>query len=434
MTSPSNQRGQTLPLAALAMVVLLGTAGFAVDAGYHQYQQRMQQTATDSAALAGAEELLIGDSVAAGRKDAATNGFSDNTGQATCPASPSVGTVCVEIHNPPQAGDAYAATSKAVEADITAYHPTFFESVFNISNVPVTTKAVAVLVPQNSAACMYVLNGSANFNGQTTNGNPVLNAPNCGLEFNGSVNFHAMTVTAAQIGCVDAASCLANGTFTSATPAPIAPVTDPCGGLSFCAHMASQPPACTSPVTPPADSSNATITLSPGCYNGMTYNKASTVTFNCGLYVITGVSNISANGQGGQININQSSSCSTGTTFYVTGGGKIQWKNANISLAAPTAGDYSQYSAGEQNTLIYQNPSDTSDVLMQAASCGTCGANLTGMIYAPNSNFNYNQGSATASAAPLIIVGSLNFNGGSTTIFSVPGGGVYITDIAVLGE
>jgi len=36
----------------------------------------------------------------------------------------------VELYNPPQTGDAYASNSKAVEADITVYHPTFFESVF----------------------------------------------------------------------------------------------------------------------------------------------------------------------------------------------------------------------------------------------------------------------------------------------------------------
>ena len=433
MNKYAAQRGQVLPLIAICAVALVAAAGLAVDTGYHQYQQRMQQTATDSAALAGAQELLVGDAQAAARQDASVNGFADNTGQSTCPATTSVGTVCVNVYNPPQSGDAYHTNSNAVEVDITAYHATFFETIFNINKVPVTTKAVAVLQPQTSAACMYVLNGSANFNGQTTNGTPQFNAANCALEFNGSVNFHAQTVDAAAIGCVDVASCSANGTFTGATPAPIAPVSDPCTGISYCAYLATHPPSCTSSPSAPKDSNGATITLSPGCYSSLTYNKANTVLFNCGLYVLTGTANISANGSGGKITIGQNS-CSTGVTFYLGSAGKIQWKNANINLSAPTSGNYSQYTAGEQNVLVYQSPGNTNDVLMQAASCQTCVANLTGMLYAPSANFNYNQGSATASGTPLIIVGALNFNGGSTSVFSAPASGSFISDIAVLGE
>src|SRR5579884_370800 len=110
-------RGQTLPLIAISIILLAGMAGFAADVGYHQYQQRMQQTAADSAAIAGAKEKPLGDFTAAAKQDATNNGYTDNTGQSTCPSDPVVGTVCVNVYNPPQAGDAFANDGGAVEVD-----------------------------------------------------------------------------------------------------------------------------------------------------------------------------------------------------------------------------------------------------------------------------------------------------------------------------
>ena len=55
-----SQRGQTLVLVALLLVVLMGLTSLAADAGYYHYQQRVMQTAADSAALAGASEITYG--------------------------------------------------------------------------------------------------------------------------------------------------------------------------------------------------------------------------------------------------------------------------------------------------------------------------------------------------------------------------------------
>ncbi len=51
------ERGQVLPLAAFAMVVLVGISAFAIDVGYAYYAKRQLQSATDAAALAGAQDL-----------------------------------------------------------------------------------------------------------------------------------------------------------------------------------------------------------------------------------------------------------------------------------------------------------------------------------------------------------------------------------------
>lgn len=434
----SAPRGQTLPLVAVALVVLLGVAGFAVDTGYHQYHQRMQQTATDSAALAGAAELAMKDWQAAARQDAANNGYADNTGQSTCPANPPTGTVCVVVNKPPVSPDAYAGNSTAVEVQITVFHPTFFEQIFGFNNVPVTTKAVAVSTPQSSNNCLYVLNGQANFNAQTTPGTGAVNAPNCGLMFNQAANFHASTVTAAAINC--AASC-AGGTYTAATPQPAAPASDPCPYISYCAYLATNPPPCTTQPVVGTVTNGQPITLQPGCYGtgaGSNFNKlknASSVTFTCGLYVINGVTlNIAGGPNSPPITVNQTCAPgSGGVTFYVQNSGSIVMNNDNVTLSAPVSGDYSAYNAGEQNTLIYN--AGTGNITMQSASCPTtCTSQFSGMIYSPNSTLNYNQYSTTNTGAVLIVVGTLNANGGINNIIGPGGGGPYTIQVPVLGE
>jgi Flp pilus assembly protein TadG len=51
------QRGQILPIVALALVCILGTAAFSIDVGYAYYAKRQLQAAVDAAALAGAQDL-----------------------------------------------------------------------------------------------------------------------------------------------------------------------------------------------------------------------------------------------------------------------------------------------------------------------------------------------------------------------------------------
>jgi hypothetical protein len=51
------ERGQILPIVALAIVVLCGAAALSIDVGYAYYAKRQLQAATDAAALAGAQDL-----------------------------------------------------------------------------------------------------------------------------------------------------------------------------------------------------------------------------------------------------------------------------------------------------------------------------------------------------------------------------------------
>ena len=78
--------GQILVIFVLAMVAMIGMVGLAIDGGSTYAQRRDQQTATDLAALAAANDYLLGNSTSQAttraRTVAATNGFthgSDST-------------------------------------------------------------------------------------------------------------------------------------------------------------------------------------------------------------------------------------------------------------------------------------------------------------------------------------------------------------------
>jgi hypothetical protein len=157
------------------------------------------------------------------------------------------------------------------------------------------------------------------------------------------------------------------------------------------------------------------------------------------LYVITGGLDASPTGGSNAAPNNITQSCGTGgpsgVTLYIGAGGSINLGNDNINLSAPTTGDYSMPTAGEQNVLIYQIPGNTSTVNMSSATCAGCQSFFQGMIYAPAANLNYNQFTSTTQGNVLIIAGTLNANGSISGFFNAPGGPPNITiQVPVLGE
>src|SRR6478736_3909402 len=114
----NKQSGQVLIGTAVAMVVLAGFAGLAIDMGTLRYQKRVQQTAADSAAIAGAQNLQFGSGVTAGAQGAATqNGFTDNNSGAGCVGG-SVGCISVAVNNPPSTGPHSSGTDAAKYVEV----------------------------------------------------------------------------------------------------------------------------------------------------------------------------------------------------------------------------------------------------------------------------------------------------------------------------
>lgn len=386
------QRGQVLPLVALAAVALLGLAGLAADVGYDRFQQRLQQTAADSAALAGAAERASGHAVASAQADASRNGFTDNRSGAGCASADT----CVIVNTPPSSGN-YAGDNTAVEVLISKPYTRFFQRIFGSGSVKFTTRAVARM-SSNDSGCVYLLDAS-----QNTNFNKgTVSAPSCSIYINGTANMNSATVTAAKVLIGNLAGSNTGGTI-SPTPVSLSiPVADPCSQIDGCAYLTSNSPSTSGCGNLTASSG----TISPGCYNSLTINGP--VTMAGGLYTITG----SFNGGNG------SSVTGTGVTIYVANGASMNFNKMATTLSAPTSGNYA-------NVLIYQVPGNSAD-----ANFNKTTSDLTGLVYMPSACPNWNK---TGSGYTAIVFACANFNKGSET-FGAPGaGGSFVKD-PVLAE
>ena len=102
----NGEKGQALVFTALALTVLLGFAGLGIDMGVLRYQRRLEQSAADAVALAGASELCCGGGLpaidAAAQNAATANGFTAAyTEVSNCESSgAAIGTTCVDVDSP----------------------------------------------------------------------------------------------------------------------------------------------------------------------------------------------------------------------------------------------------------------------------------------------------------------------------------------------
>jgi Flp pilus assembly protein TadG len=130
--------GQILVIFALSLVVLISMTGLALDGGSTFSQRRDQQTASDLAALAGANDYLINNdpdlATARAQAVAASNGFTDSVDGA-------VVTVTIDTSN-----------GVAVNVSIDKPHRNTFLAIAGMATWPVTTAAQALAGFPDSAS------------------------------------------------------------------------------------------------------------------------------------------------------------------------------------------------------------------------------------------------------------------------------------------
>lgn len=438
-----SERGQIIPLMAFGLVALIGAASLAVDVGYWRYQQRVQQSATDSAAIAaGIESDYVTGSgptaqaavSTAGRADAATNGFTDGTNNAT-----------VTVNYPPKAPDPYATTSpdayqkySAVEVVVSRIQPQFFSGIFGGAAPVVRTRAVA-LATSNNSNCVYALNKNNLSNAGITiqgggagiaEGSPSTNyaiyAPTCGI-----VTDNVLTVTGSAANIADATigfvknSTSANANFVGGQPAPANIVPDPCYSIPACSNFKT---ALSDPNSPHAldvpkttgvcsiGTSGLGIVCTPGVYNATLTNatttlpfiSSSTIDFLPGVYVLNAGLSFSGNVTSTP---NALAPLNTGVTFY-NAGATSQFSisgNVSLSIAAPTAAQTALNPF--TNLVYYQGPNNPSSVVFDGRGSGSL--NLQGVIYAPAAQFTLN---GTAPGVSALVADSIKINGGGIAV------------------
>jgi hypothetical protein len=431
------QSGQVLFGTAAALVVLAGFAGLAIDMGTLRYQKRLQQTAADAAAIAGASNLAFdGTSFRPGALTAATaNGFVDNTnggacGDATITALDSVTvTVCngpqpVAINGSTVAAGPHAGDTNYVEVVLAKVQPTYFMKIFGIDSRTIVARAVATNTgggSAGSASCVYTLGTPANqlnFNkaGVGSTGTNYIYAPSCAIVDNG--NFVAngnVSVKAASIGVGGGINLPNNSTpdCTQNQPAGVCPT--PVAGMPYSGDpFANKYPTPTAGGAGTVTTVGGVTTYSPGTYNGITINSPGNTVFTPGVYVITGAFRINAGANvcaGGVANFSVTpftcthNAGSDGATFYLTGGASLTINGgASTKMYAPDSGTY-------EGLLFYQNPSDS----QQATINGNDNSFFQGAIYMPKADVDFS-GTATFNSGALytaIISDQLLVSGGA---------------------
>jgi hypothetical protein len=372
--SRHGERGQVIPLVAMAMVVLMGAASLAVDVGYWRYQQRLEQSAADSAAIAGATELAYtaANFATAAKADATRNGYTDDGGA----------NVTVTVNSPPLTG-AYAGNAGAVEVVINKKQPLWFAGVFGNTAQWVSVRAVAL---RNTAGnyCIYALGGDIDLRGGGRGG---ITSPKCGLITNqdlvvtGNAN-----VDASLIGYVGDGP--GGGTYPEAQPQKSLPVSDPCPTIPGCAYLTdltvNHPGLLHSGCKP----FPGPTPLPPGEY---CTPLSGSLTLAPGLFVLD---------QG------MSSGDITGTdvTIYNGGTNGLTYNgNVNVILTAPATGP----TAG---MVFYQPASNTAGFTKNGAA-GT--VNFNGGFYAPTSDMTFN---GQLPSVTLLVVNSIRMNGGGVNV------------------
>jgi hypothetical protein len=398
------------------MVVLAGFAGLAIDMGTLRYQKRLQQTAADSAAIAGAQNLAF-DSTSwkPGAQNAATqNGFADASSNdlSGCAAGAAVGTVCVQINNGPQdvtlngitiPGGPHKNDPLYVEALVTVVQPTYFMKIFGVNSQVVTARAVATNTGGGvvgGGGCVYTLGTPSkqlNFNkaGVGSTGTNYINGPSCGIVDNG--NFVANGNVSVKVGSIGVGGDInlpnnSTPNCSDAQPAGVCPT--PVKGMPYSGDpFANKFPSVPSPGAGSSTTVSGITTYVPGTYANLTLNAGSNDVFSPGVYLITGAFRINGGANvcgGGIANFAVTPMTCTqdaagdGVTFYLTGNGSVTIDGlSNVKMYAPNSGPY-------EGLLFYQDPGDT----QQATINGTDNSFFQGAVYMPSADVDF---SGTAS-------------------------------------
>jgi hypothetical protein len=432
------EAGQALYITAAALVVLMGFMGLGIDMGVMRYEKRLQQTAVDAAAIAGANNLGHG-GVTSGAQDAsATNGFTDNGGGqvSNCGSGAAIGTVCVQVNSiestgGPQSGP-HTGDADYVEVLVAAVHPTYFMRVLGINQETITARAVATNVGGGpGSGCLYTLGPpTSSIEGVNINGSATLNAPNCGIIDNGNFNTrgNALTVTAATFGASGWNSSGPGGTVTCTEMPGPCPQTDPpmpaagdplqgltspcsftsCTGGGAISISGSGGGSCGSGCF--YDSSTGVYTISPGTYSSIsiqgtggntngcvtTGSGVPSVVFQPGLYVI----------DSGNLSVQGNAMISgSGVTFYFT-------NTATVSMTGTPDVQLSAGASQYPGILFYQDPNDTNTG--PAPNGPTLGgdncSNYKGALYFPSDQLTF-YGNNNNFDVGIVIVKSLALSG-----------------------
>lgn len=390
-----DRQGAVAIVLALLLPVLVGMITLGVEGGLWFAERRELQTAADSAALAGAWELMDGNAAgvtAAAQIDAARNGFD------------AVGGASIEVNTPPLSG-AYVGNADAVEVLVSRPQTLLFSALF-MNALTVGARAVAQVGGQGDV-CVLALEQFAGSAAEFT-GSATVDLTGCGVAANSSSSqalavSGSATLIADFIQTVGGYDVSGSGVLdVDATRTGTSPIADPYADL-----MAPAAGACTKTEF----KANKTETINPGTYcKGMDITAQANVTFNPGVYII----------KGGTVKINgQATVSGTGVTIILTGdaGGYAQMDingGANVNLVAPTTGTWAGIS------VFQDRNAPTGDNKFNGGST----MEFTGALYFPAQEVKFTGGNQSGGGCTRIVAKLVTFTGNADLDNQCEGTGV----------
>ena len=361
-----------IPLLAFAIVAILGIAALTVDVGYWRYQQRLEQSASDAGAIAGAIALYYPvtagvpappEVVAAAQHATSENGYTDDGG---------VNALTVKVasppsnNTPPNAQATPYAPNSAVEVIVMKEQPSFFGGIFGHKVQPVSTRSVAIRIPDRTPVCFAQLLPTS---GIFLNSGDIV-AKDCTVAVNGTAivgrGIDAATIT--YHGTAPIGGTSHNGTGITPTYSNT-PIVDPCFKIPGCQYLQNTP---IPPLGPSAIDATASFLISAPAPPGYAVVKnccALGAKFNPGLYYVYG-------GIAGAVS-------GTGVTLVNVDGPSSVSGNAlgGASITAPSTFGPPD-NAPTAGVAFYQPPSNSNPIVNSGSP-----ATWNGLFYAPTAQF-----------------------------------------------
>jgi len=372
-----------IPLFAVVLPVIILFCGISLDVGLLEYKRLQMQNAADAGAVGGELEWErnTGNQLTAAQSDASVDGFTNGSNGVTVTAvqAPTSGT--------------YSGFNDALQVTVTKSVSTIFMSTLNSGSQSVSATAVSIFPPCG------VFTGLSGLTTITVNANLSNVVATCPLYINANLASNVgskitavaenVTGTAAQSGSLLGTTTVTPRFGAATMTDPLASVTSP--SFSACNHT--------------NYSALLTVaTINPGTYCGGLTITTSTVTFNPGLYIITG----GAHWTGATVK-------GTGVTLFFTKGGGSSYGQllistlSTITLSAPTDSS----NGGIPGILVFGDRNWVATAA-QDFQCGASSITGDGIWYTTNTGLLFN-------ACPISGTNYLAFDTDNLSTLGFPG-------------
>lgn len=364
-----DERGTIIIMLAIALPLIVGLLGLAIDTANWYYAERRVQTATDAAAISGAITLLQLkndiDAEDASLDSANRNDFQPGNGRT------------LEYFSPPSSGP-FTSDLSAVEIISTEAQSIYFADILYNGSATVTTRAVATAKDIPGVHCVLGLgtdiDGAVEFTGNADFDMGCGTASNSqtdrSMEIWGNAKANAAPMTAAGDIALGGSASLepANQLLYTWNLA----VEDPYGSEGLDLQVPNSPHNCT---YNNLHIDGMTTTLASGRYCGGLKITDSTVTFLAGEHII----------DGGDFDVSGTSTLlGDEVVFILTGSGS---KYATVKFAGGTTADLTAPTSGPYEGVVFFGdpaaPSYKGNNLISNDFLGGSDMNIVGAIYDP---------------------------------------------------